>query len=55
MYGGEHLKTNNKIRLNEKEAKLIELIRATNFGELRIIVQENVPIRVEEIKKSIKL
>lgn len=39
----------------EKELKLLEIIRNTEYGELRIVVQEGKPIRVEEIKKSIKL
>ena len=41
--------------LNEKEQNLIRLIRETAYGELIIIVQDKVPIRVEELKKSIKL
>ena len=28
----------------------MKLIRETEFGELKIIIQNNVPIRVEEIK-----
>jgi hypothetical protein len=44
-----------QLSLNEKEERLIKLIRETEFGELKIIIQNNVPIRVEEIKKSIKL
>ena len=41
--------------LSEKEAKLIELIRSIGYGEIKIIVQAEQPIRIEEIKKSIKL
>ncbi|MCT4620799.1 MAG: DUF2292 domain-containing protein [Marinisporobacter sp.] len=43
------------ISVNEKEKKLINLIRSTEYGEIRIIVQDKYPIRAEEIKKSIKL
>ena len=43
------------IKLTEKEKKLIEMIRALKFGEMRIIIQESEPVRVEEIKNSIKL
>lgn len=46
---------NKKILPTEKEIKLLEIIRNTEYGEIRIIVQEGKPIRVEEIKKSIKL
>jgi len=41
--------------LSEKEKKLIELIRSTGYGEIRITVQDGQPIQVEEVKKSIKL
>nr|WP_312577132.1 DUF2292 domain-containing protein [Sedimentibacter sp.] len=46
---------NNKLLPTEKELKLLEFIRNTEYGEIRIIVQEGKPIRIEEIKKSIKL
>ncbi|MCT4604652.1 MAG: DUF2292 domain-containing protein [Marinisporobacter sp.] len=48
-------KENIKVNVNQKEKNLIELIRGTEYGEIRIIVQDKYPIRVEEIKKSIKL
>lgn len=41
--------------LTEREEKLIQLIRKIEYGEIKIIVQNNQPIRVEEVKKSIKL
>lgn len=44
-----------KEELSPKEKKLMELIRSTGYGELKIIIQDYSPIRVEEIKKSIKL
>ncbi|MEA4960228.1 hypothetical protein SDC9_90124 [bioreactor metagenome] len=47
--------TDKKIQLSEKEEKLIKLLRETEFGEIKIIVQDGIPTRVEEIKKSIKL
>ena len=42
-------------KLTEKERKLVEMIRALKFGEMRIIIQDSEPVRVEEIKNSIKL
>lgn len=45
----------NKNVLSEKEEKLLELIRNTGYGEIKILVQAGEPVRVEEIKKSIKL
>ncbi len=41
--------------LNEKEKNLVNLIRSIHYGEIRIIIQDKVPVRVEELKKSIKL
>ncbi|MCR4435143.1 MAG: DUF2292 domain-containing protein [Clostridiales bacterium] len=41
--------------LTEKEEKLIRIIRDTGYGEVRIVVQDKQPVRVEELKKSIKL
>ncbi len=45
----------SEMELTPKEVKLIEIIRETAFGEIKIVVQNGEPIRVEEIKKSIKL
>ncbi|MPW27232.1 DUF2292 domain-containing protein [Alkalibaculum sp. M08DMB] len=44
-----------QITVNLQEKKLIDLIRKTKYGELKILVQDSLPIRVEEMKKSIKL
>ena len=41
--------------LTEKEEKLLILIRKIEYGEIKIIVQDKQPVRVEETKKSIKL
>lgn len=53
-WGGVNL--GDKINLiSEKEKKLLEIIRDINFGEVKIIIQDGLPIRIEELKKSIKL
>ncbi|AOY78297.1 ATP-dependent DNA helicase RuvA [Clostridium formicaceticum] len=41
--------------MTEKEKKLINLIRKIGHGEIKVIIQDSCPIRVEEFKKSIKL
>ncbi|MDI3480732.1 MAG: putative small protein [Tepidanaerobacteraceae bacterium] len=41
--------------LTEKERKLIELIHSMEYGEVSIFIQNGQPVRVEEIKRSIKL
>lgn len=47
--------TPNDTPLNDQEKRLIALIRDIKFGELNIHVADGKPIRVEEIRKSIKL
>ncbi|WP_236860122.1 DUF2292 domain-containing protein [Candidatus Formimonas warabiya] len=44
-----------KMTVTDKERKIIELIRSTGFGELKIVIQDQEPVRIEEITKSIKL
>ena len=41
--------------LSEQERRLIKIIRELGYGELKIIIQDGRPVRVEETKKSIKL
>jgi hypothetical protein len=48
-------KETKQMMLTEKEARLIEIIRKLDFGEVRVVVQDSVPTRLEEIKRSIKL
>ncbi len=47
--------TDDKINLSEQEKRLIQMVRELKFGELRIFISDGHPVRVEEIKKSIKL
>ncbi len=42
-------------QLTEREEKLLRLIRKIEYGEIKIIIQDKQPVRVEETKKSIKL
>lgn len=42
-------------QMTDKEEKLLSIIRKMDFGEVRIVVTDGVPTRIEEIKKSIKL
>lgn len=38
-----------------KERKLLTLIREIGFGEVKVYIADGQPVRVEEIKKSVKL
>ena len=42
-----------KDKFTEREVKLIKYIRDIEHGEIRIIVQNKQPIRIEEMKRSI--
>ena len=43
------------LELTEQEIRLLKLLRTVEYGEVRVLVQAGVPLRVEEIRKSIKL
>lgn len=49
------MKVYKSIELTSQEKKLVEIIRETQYGEVKIIVNGGQPVRVEEVKKSIKL
>lgn len=49
------MNTEQAMRLTPQEEKLIRLIRTIGYGEVHVFIKENKPIRVEEIKKSIRL
>lgn len=41
--------------LSKQEEQLICILRKIDFGEARVVITDGRPIRVEEIKRSIKL
>ena len=49
------MQTDSKIELTKAEKQLIEVIRSLDYGEVRIMIKDRHPIRVEEIRKSIQL
>ena len=49
------MQTPKPIVVTKAEKQLIELIRSLEFGEIRIMVKDSKPIRVEEIRRSIQL
>ncbi|CEO87871.1 MAG: DUF2292 domain-containing protein [Syntrophaceticus schinkii] len=42
-------------KTDTKIEKLEKIIKDIGFGEIRVIIQDGKPIRIEEIKKSVKL
>lgn len=43
------------VQPDEREQKLLELIREIGYGEIKVIINDGKPVRIEELKKSIKL
>lgn len=55
LFGGDKMQSDNKITLSGAEKQLIEIVRSLEYGELRVMIKDKRPIRVEEIRKSIQL
>lgn len=49
------MERNQHPKPTEKEKNLLNLIRELKFGEVHIFVADGQPVRVEEIRKSVKL
>ena len=43
------------IVLTKAEKQLIEVIRSLDYGEVRVMIKDRRPIRVEEIRRRIQL
>ena len=49
------MQSEKNIVLTRAEKQLIEVIRALDYGEIRVMIKDNRPIRMEEIRRSIQL
>ena len=49
------MQTDKNMELTKAEKQLIEVIRSLDYGEVRIMIKDSRPIRVEEIRRSIQL
>ena len=49
------MQADTNIILTKAEKQLIQVIRSLDFGEVRVMIKDSKPIRVEEIRKSIQL
>lgn len=49
------MKKTFEMKINEKEKRLLELIKTMEFGQMNIKIQNSKPIRVEECVRSIKI
>ncbi|MDR1914192.1 MAG: DUF2292 domain-containing protein [Clostridiales bacterium] len=41
--------------LTDAEKKVIAVMRDVKFGKIEVVIQDGAPIRVDEIRKSIKI
>ena len=56
LFLGEKMEEKKKaVLLSEQEQKVIDIMRNINYGELRVVINNSKPVRVEEIKKSVQL
>ncbi|MBQ7769363.1 MAG: DUF2292 domain-containing protein [Oscillospiraceae bacterium] len=49
------MQNSSDIILTKAEKQLIQIIRSLDYGEVRVMIKDRNPIRVEEIRKSIQL
>jgi len=49
------MQADTNVVLTNAEKKLIEVIRSLDYGEVRVMIKDRHPIRVEEIRRSIQL
>ena len=49
------VKSNCGIIVSGKERNLLEALRAIPYGEVIIFMQDSQPVRIEQIKESVKL
>ena len=55
VLGGNKVQPDKNMVLTKAEKQLIEVIRSLVYGEVRVVIKDNKPIRMEEIRKSIQL
>ena len=55
VYRREKMQPEKNMVLTKAEKQLIEVIRSLDYGEVRVMIKDNKPIRVEEIRRSIQL
>jgi hypothetical protein len=41
--------------LTPAERKLLEVVRALDYGEIEIVVRDGKPVQIKEVRKSIKI
>ena len=51
----EEKQNREKTEISKQEAKILDFVRSVDYGEIRIVINNGKPVRVEEIRKSIML
>ena len=49
----EHSLSDDALTIQER--KILEVIRDMDFGEVRVVITDGKPTRIDEVKRSIKL
>ena len=49
------MQSEGRFVITKAERQILELIRSLDYGEIRIMIKDRKPIRVEEIRRSIQL
>ena len=55
LWRSVNMPSESNLKLSKAEIQMIALIRSLDYGEVRIMVKDKKPIRVEEIRRSIQL
>ena len=51
----EYVTGGEKFTITKAERQLIEVIRSLDYGEVRVMIKDKRPVRVEEIRRRIQL
>ena len=51
----QEVNTSIEVEVSVQEQKILEIMRNMEFGEVRLVISDGKPVRMEEIKKSVKL
>ena len=44
-----------QVALSDQEKRVVDILREIKYGEVKVVIQDGVPVRVDEIRKSIKI
>ena len=51
----QEVNTSIEVEVSVQEQKILEIMHNMEFGEVRLVISDGKPVRMEEIKKNVKL